>query len=262
MTCSRSTQVLPSSIYLSHQFSFFALESDHHALFRRNHFDVPAERIDVRKEVEASVYDPTSGESFLQAGSSPQDIRCPPLDGPLASAISAGLNYSGRTTPIIPMLPNGGRPGSFNAAIPIRNVAVNLSEGVNEGFGRLRREIKKVRSPRLRPRRSEDHIPVPLEFDEDDEAFLSNIDTDIREDDVNSFSGATSHGAGDSGSNSLSTPSTNNNAPLPDDVDGWGPTDMQALDEVEQFDEISAAGLMDEDHFPVLAQQKSSGRKY
>ncbi|TDL15163.1 hypothetical protein BD410DRAFT_690274, partial [Rickenella mellea] len=67
---------------------------------------------------------------------------------PLASAISADLDYYGTSPPVIPMLPNGGAPrsGSFNTRIPIRTVASGLSDGVNEGIRRLRREIGKVLS--------------------------------------------------------------------------------------------------------------------
>ncbi|KLO09334.1 hypothetical protein SCHPADRAFT_907840 [Schizopora paradoxa] len=266
-TCSRSPQILPTSVYLSHQFSFFAFGEDYHALLRRLFFDVPVNKIEVRREVEASAYSSGQGELFV-AGSSPQEIRNAhaAFDAPLASAMSASLDYSGQSPPVIPMLPNGGRPGSFKASIPIRSVAAGLTEGVNGGFGRLRREIKKVRSPRLRPQ-AEDRTPgpVPLEFDEDDEVFVGQMEQDSGEHDSDAHSAGTSRG--DSGA-SISTPSTNNNAPLPDsEPEGWSLDDMDGLDEEEKFDEISTAGFMDEEQrnlnvpIRVPGQKPSFGRK-
>ncbi|KAI5115940.1 hypothetical protein M0805_004937 [Coniferiporia weirii] len=273
-TCSRSASVLPGSIYLSHQFSFFALGEDYHALIRRLHFDIPVEKIEVRREVEANVYTTGRGESFVSAGSSPQDARAVrSLDEPLASAIFSGLDYSGSSPPVIPMLPNGARPGSFKSAIPIRSVAAGLTEGVNESFGRLSRGIKKVRSPRLIPR-PDDGLSgrVPLEFDEEDEAFLSQEELqehDAGHDNDSGGDNDTMSNSGGRDSRSVSTPSTNNNAPLPGsepEADEWL-DNMDAVEEAERFDEISAAGFMDEDRsqlpirVPGLGQKGFPGRK-
>lgn len=264
-TSSRSPHILPTPVYLSHQFSFFAFGEDYHALLRRLYFDIPVRKIEVRREVEASAYSSGHGELFV-AGSSPQEIRNAhaAFDAPLASAMSATLDYSGQSPPVIPMLPNGGRPGSFKAAIPIRSVAAGLTDGVNEGFGRLRREIKKVRSPRLRPQ-AENRTPgpVPLEFDEDDEIFSGQMEQEPGEQDSDAHSAGTSRG--DSGA-SVSTPSTNNNAPLPDsEPEGWSLDDMDGLDEEERFDEISTAGFMDEEQrnvpIRVPGQKPPFGRK-
>lgn len=263
-THSRSRHILPSTIYLSHQFSFHALGEDYHALLRRSHFDIPSTKIEVRKEVEVSAYPSGHGESFVQAGTSPQEIRRArsSFDEPLASAISAGLDYSGTSPPVIPMLPNGARAGSFKASVPIRTVRAGLTDGMNEGFGRLRREIGKVRSPRLLPR-SEGSTPgpVPLEFDEEDEDFLAQgeqgRDRDHERDD-DATSRGTSRGEGDSGA-SVSTPSTSA-VPLADGDawEGWGPEEADAVEEVERFDEISAAGFMDEE---IRAATQRRGNK-
>ena len=140
------------------------------------------------------------------------------------------------------MYPNGPVSRSLRPAIPIRNVAAGISDGMSEGIGRLRREIGKVRSPRLVPR-SGDSISasVPLEFDEEDEDFMAlDIPTQGRDSRATSREGA-----------SISTPSTGIE-PLPaeneGDVswEGWSNEDKQAVDEVEQFDDIGV-GYMDEE---------------
>jgi hypothetical protein len=172
------------------------------------------------------------------------------------------------------MFPNGvpkARAGSFKASIPIRNVAVGLSEGVQEGFGRLRREINKVRSPQFGPR-SEGHTPgsVPLEFNEEDEVFLDNEENDRTSPERDHDSTSTSRGGGDSGA-SVSTPSTsNNNLPLVGsgvlglaggEEGGWAQEDVDAIEEAERFDEISAAGFMDEEQMgmPVRLPKPGGG---
>lgn len=272
-TSSRSPYVLPGTIYLSHQFTFLALRDDYHALIRRLHFEIPTTRIEVRREVEASRYVTAGqGDAFVQ----PEDIhhQARSFDEPLASAMSGGLYYAGTTPPVIPMFPNGvpkARAGSFKASIPIRNVAVGLSEGVQEGFGRLRREINKVRSPQFGPR-SEGHTPgsVPLEFNEEDEVFLDNEENDRTSPERDHDSTSTSRGGGDSGA-SVSTPSTsNNNLPLVGsgvlglaggEEGGWAQEDVDAIEEAERFDEISAAGFMDEEQMgmPVRLPKPGGG---
>lgn len=254
-------------------------------MLRRWHFDIPAIKIEVRREVEASAYTTGQGELFVSAGTSPQDVRLArsTLDEPLATAIHSGLNYSGVTPPVIPMLPNGARSGSFKATIPIRSVAAGITEGVTGSLGRLGRGIKKVRSPKLRPLSGESTPGiVPLEFDEEDEALVTqdefsrepghsaeheheNDNDSTNEADMASNSGGTRD------SRSISTPSTNNNAPLAEsgsEDDGWGPDEVHAVEEAEQFDEISAAGFMDEEQMPTPSSgfrsgpgQKRAGRR-
>ena len=228
----------------------------------------------MRREVEASPYAANQGESFVQPEEIHQQGRS--FDESLASAISGGLYYTGTTPPVIPMFPNGvpkARSGSFKTPIPIRSVAAGLSEGVQGGFGRLRREIGKVRSPQLRPR-SEGHTPgsVPLEFNEEDEVFLDHDDNDNDTDRISPErdhdSTTTSRGGGDSGG-SISTPSTtNNNLPLigsemlgmaGGDEGGWAQEDADAIEEAERYDEISAAGFMDEEQMGVPVRLPKSG---
>ncbi|OCB89007.1 hypothetical protein A7U60_g3814 [Sanghuangporus baumii] len=254
-TYSRSTRIIPGSIYLSYQFSFFALSEDYHALIRRLHFDIPVDKIEVRRQVEASAYAAGQGESFVSAASTPQDARgARSFDDSLASAIHAGLEYPSSSPPIIPMLPNGARPGSFKASLPIRGVAVNLTEGVNDSLGRLSRGFRRLQSPRMRPARTDES--VPLEFDEEDEAFLSDHANDNDNDTMSNS------GCGGRDSHSVSTPSTSN-LPLPENESeqdaGWL-DDMDAVEEAERFDEISAVRLMEEEHMqqqaPIRVPQK------
>ena len=290
-TYSRSTQVLPGSVYLSHQFSFFALSDDYHALIRRLHFEIPVEKIVVRREVEASAYASGHGESFVTAVSSPKDVRgVRSFDEPLASAIYTGLDYSGSSPPVIPMLPNG-TVGSYKSSIPIRSVAAGFTGGVNESLGLITRSLRKVRSPKLNPRSDESRAAVPLEFDEADEEFLIEREHGVvlgghDDDDESDFHELEGHfdegvrGVGGVGvregegeqlseehdmdndtmsnsacggrdSRSVSTPSTRESTPLPEEAEaepeGWL-DDMDAVEEAERFDEISAAGMMDEEH--------------
>ncbi len=96
------------------------------------------------------------------------------FDEPIASAISGSLDSSNLPV-ILPMYPNGvprSNPRSFRNSIPIRTMAG--IGGMTEGLGRLRRDFHKVRSPPMvaRPDSSLSG-PVPLEFDEEDEDFLT-----------------------------------------------------------------------------------------
>ncbi|THU96949.1 hypothetical protein K435DRAFT_858103 [Dendrothele bispora CBS 962.96] len=254
-TCSKMTKVLPRSVYLSHQFSFHALGEDYHALIRRYHFDIPGPKIEVRKGIEVSAYPSGTSESFVEAGgfATRHDARrvSASFDEPLASALAGGLDYSSRQ-PVLPMLPNGmpgSKPHSFKNPIPIRRMGDNAAEGL----GRLRREINKVRSPRL-PATSDSSIPtsVSLEFDEEDEDFLdrNNDYPDVataRADVKHSVSPpATDDGTTSSTleSNDLSPgeDTSNDNA-----FEGWVGQDQLAGEELESFDHISAVGFLDEE---------------
>lgn len=119
-----------SSVYLSHHFLLHALGEDYHALIRRFHLDIGGCKIEVRKEVEVSAYTAGTGESFVEGFSAPQHVRraSSSFDELLASALSAGLDYSHPSQAVIPMLLN----------VPIRNMAAGLGDGVSEGLGHIR----------------------------------------------------------------------------------------------------------------------------
>ena len=271
-TFSLSPKVLPRLIYLSHQFSFHALGEDYHALIRSLHFDIPSSKIEVRKPIEVSAFATGESETFVQDLSPHHDMsigigRAPSsFDEPLASALAAPLHPLNPSPPVLPMLPNG-TPGSggksLMQAIPIRQVAAGIQDGMSEGIGRIRREFGKTRSPRLvatRPDAS-DHPSVPLEFDEEDEDFLvrdaAPLDAAAAEAVSRSVSASTGTGtgtgAGTGASAGMSTPNIDIE-PLPVEHDegeqpwqGWGPEDKQAVEDAERFDDITV-GFLDEEH--------------
>lgn len=259
-TYSKSPNVIPRLIYLAHQFNFYTLGEDYHALIRRNKLDVIGTKMDVRKEVEVSAYSAGTGESFVE-GFSPRDMGrvASSFDEPIASAISADMEYPRSSRSLIPMLPNGAglKPRSFKNPIPIRAMTSNIAEGVGEGFGRIRREISRVRSPQLVPRPEGLSASVPLEFDEHDEdlAFPGMERDDDAVDDN------TSRG-GDATDPSIDTPPTDTE--LCDEGTelwhGWTDEDKLAVDEAEQFDDV--VGFLDEEQTPAIqAEQRRANRK-
>jgi hypothetical protein len=183
-TFSRSPRILPRSVYLSHQFSFYTLGEDYHALISRSQLDISGQKLEVRKNVEINPFPSSphhhhhhhgseSLESFIEGLGSLRFATqgdhhhhhhhhthtrrfSGSFDEPLASALAGGLDDIGvgagaasTAPPVLPMYPNGAIPGSsFRNSIPIRTIG----GGVSEGLSLLRREINKVRSPSLVPR--------------------------------------------------------------------------------------------------------------
>ncbi|KAI6096747.1 hypothetical protein F5141DRAFT_1011714 [Pisolithus sp. B1] len=258
-TFSRHPEIVPRSVYLSHQFLFYTLGEDYHALIRRLRFGIKGDRVVVRREVEPSIV--ASGtalnmgkatvrganELFVTGTHGGLDHRAASsFDEPLANAIASGLDGPSGVLSI-PMFPNGtaGRPRPFGAAaLPIKS----LKEGVGEGLDRLRREMHRVRSPKEHDGRR--HLGVDPE--------------------------GASEGSGISGITgvSLPTPSTHagsldveGNVDVGRAVDGdldegefggegdgrdwdWAEEDKRAADEAEQFDDV--LGFMDEDQTPAV----------
>ncbi|KAF7331630.1 Glycosyltransferase family 1 protein [Mycena kentingensis (nom. inval.)] len=296
-TFSNVPRVLPRPIYLSHQFTFYTLGEDYHALIRRYQFGLRGVKIDVRREVEVSgLTSGSGGEAFVEGmatSSSPRAIHRrsrisqTSFDEPLANAL-AGSQYA-VSQPVLPMLPNG-TPSSFRNSIPIRAVAAGLGDGVAEGLGRLKREMRHQRQrqlarsppvPRARGVGDDLEASVPLEFDEEDEDFIGvppheepevflqvggrvggepEDDRDLSANTSPSRSGNIKFGD-ESAVSSVSTRATSAH-PLDDEMDfmlgagpgglilddaGWTPEDNLAVEEAERFDEISAAGFLDEE---------------
>ena len=248
-TSSQSPQVLPRSVYLFHQFSFHALRDDYHGRLRRFQLDALGPKIDVRKEVEISAYTAGAGEAFIQ-GSHDTGRTSSSFDEPLSSAMSSGLGYPS-SPPVIPMFPNG-TPGSFKNSIPIQRVAVGLSDGMTEGFARVRREIGKVRSPQLNAQHDE-IAEVPLEFSEEDEEFVLSYGgdgvTSSRDDGVSVSVSTPSSGPADAGERKDSEGTWPNWVSVPDDEDLG-----------EQFHEISVVGFMDEEQALTKRRSRSPVR--
>ncbi|KAF9445816.1 hypothetical protein P691DRAFT_784691 [Macrolepiota fuliginosa MF-IS2] len=274
-TCSRSPRILPRSLYLSHQFTFWTLGEDYHALLRQYHFDVRGSKIHVRREVQVSVGVGLNNTSdrFVEdldlqqlrhgggAGSSS-------FDEPLASALAGDLvsDYAGSVPTILPMYPNGASGhhrslsiGKTPAAAFIRNSIPirRIGDGMSEGLGRIRKEIsssyyqRKGESPGLQPRRDGmEDVSVPLEFDEEDEDFLG-----VSRDDAPLGTTGVSAESGTSGT-SVSVNDTDAAPPTPDTTattedlwKGWESREVgQAVEEMERFDDISVVGFLDEEH--------------
>ena len=260
-TYSRSSNLVPRLIYLAHQFSFYTLGEDYHALIRRHQLDITGTKIEVRKEVEISAYSAGTGESFVE-GFSPRDIGqvASSFDEPIASAISADMSYPRSSRSIIPMLPNGttghSKPRSFKNPIPIRAMTSNIAEGVGEGFGRIRREMSRVRSPQLISRPEGGlSTSVPLEFDEQDEELVYRDDDDVVDDSASRGEDATTD-------RSIETPPTDID-PCDEGTElwhGWTEEDKLAVDEAEQFDDV--VGFLDEEQTPeIQAEQRRANRK-
>jgi len=243
-TSSHSPLVLPQSIYLSHQFSFHALGDDYHGRLRRFQLDMLGPKIEVRKEVEVSAYATGAGEAFIH-GSHDTGHASSSFDEPLSSAMASGLEYPS-SPPVIPMFPNG-TPGSFKNSVPIQRVAAGLSDGMSEGFARVRRGVNRVRSPRFD---NDMAAGVPLEFAEEDEDFILNDGASNSREDGRSVSVSTpSSGPGDTGEHK--------------DDDTWPLWDVapKVDDELgEQFQEISVVGLMDEEQALTKRRSRSLAR--
>ncbi|KAJ7069827.1 hypothetical protein C8F01DRAFT_975915 [Mycena amicta] len=288
-TFSSTTRVLPRPIYLSHQFTFYTLGEDYHALIRRYQLGLRGVKIDVRREVEVSGVSTAGGEAFVEgiaSSSSPRAIHRrhrtsqASFDEPLASAL-AGSQYA-LPSPVLPMLPNG-TPSSFRGAIPIRAVAAGLGDGVAEGIGRFRREMRHqrqrqlARSPPTVSRVIGDDLEasVPLEFDEEDEDFVGlppaqpepflQVHADREEDDVSANTSPSRNG--EDSVLSLSTPATSAHL-LEDEMDGgglvlddggWTPEDKLAVEEAERFDHISVVGFLDEEQQQQATRRKAKG---
>lgn len=236
-TFSKSTKVVPRSIYLSHQFSFYKLgEEDYNALVQLYHFgSLNGSKIDVRKEVE--VQGLGGNEDF--GAMSLNRASASSFDDGLASAMVDPVMNVSSFPPVLPMLPNGHGARRFSGSIPIRPIG----DGVSESLGRLRREMKKRTSAVIT---SPDGIPK-LEFDEEDEDFVvGGMDTYEH-----------SPASGTSGrSATVYTPDTSQEEDDGEDV-------QPVVDEVERFDHISAVGIMDEEREEEEKQaaKKRGGKK-
>ncbi|KAF8829925.1 hypothetical protein HHX47_DHR2000266 [Lentinula edodes] len=261
-THSGSTRVLPRSIYLSHQFSFRTLGEDYHALIRRYQLDLTGTKIEVRKGIEVSAYSTGHSESFVEGGGFAihYDRRrlSSSFDEPLTSALTGGLDHTPAQS-VLPMFPNGApgtKPRSFKTHIPIRTMT-GIGDGMSEGIGRFKREIIKVRSPQhLTNLDSSASASVPLEFDEEDEDFLSHEEESDR-----SQSG--SHPVSP-GEHPQETDNIQEDDIFDEDHDqwpGWVGEDRKAVEEAEMFDDISAVGLMDEEIHAGLSNKGKNKKR-
>ncbi|KAI9464881.1 hypothetical protein HD554DRAFT_2026168 [Boletus coccyginus] len=241
-TCARTPGLVPRSIYLSHQFLFYTLGEDYHALIRRHRLAISGAKIDVRKEVEASAFAVSTEAHFVEDLAFSSDhphARSHPhshghhmhahgpssFDEPLASAMSAEMAYD-RHRATIPMLPNGAAQQSVRARTGTSWSGIWNARGiiwVMEGVGgMIRREMDRVRRERVMgDARGDDEEGVPLEFDEQDEDFGEGAPVGNRDDE----------GERDGDAEDLWR--------------AWSEEDRLAVDEAETFDDV--LGIMDED---------------
>jgi hypothetical protein len=179
---------------------------------------------------------------------------------------------------ILPMLPNGVPNPRLRDSIPIRSVAAGITDGVSEGLGRLRREINRAKSPRLKPRQSlgsgvTSPSWAPIEFDEEDEDFMLSHEDPAQEPGPAADGGATTRSTSRDGASILTPLSTQPDFfdLLDNDYDGqgnledergWSQEDRQAVEDAERFFDISAAGLMDEEQSAsgILTELEKGGK--
>lgn len=123
-TCSGSPRILPMSIYLSRQISFFAaVPTDEYTPLSVLDKEARTRRLSFRPEVELHSGTPDSHS----------------LDEGLGSALHSVIESRPQATPL-PHLPNGSPRNSLWTSIPIRHVASSVGEGV----GRVRREYARA----------------------------------------------------------------------------------------------------------------------
>jgi hypothetical protein len=110
-TFSRSTRMLPRSVYLSHQFNFFHLPSDDWSShFSQGDFDVQLTKVDVRREVEitSSSLSSSAGAGAGTAGDSYNYSAEEAFGGSLSSAMHTMLDADPSAfSPGSPSYPNG-----------------------------------------------------------------------------------------------------------------------------------------------------------
>jgi hypothetical protein len=272
-TSSRTQPLRTRSIYLHHQFSFYAFGEDYQGLVRSHRFDFSVSKLEVRKAVQISAY--MTGDGGSLGGALPMDIRqSSSFDEPLASAMSIQLGeFSGPSPKILPMLPNGVPNPRLRDSIPIRSVAAGITDGVSEGLGRLRRlkAMQALGSGATSP------SWAPIEFDEEDEDFLLSSKDPAQEPEHTAEGGATSRSTSRDGASILTPLSTQPDFfdPLTNDYGGrenfedergWSQEDRQAIEDAERFHDISAAGLMDEEQsasgmLPEVEKGKKSKKR-
>ncbi|KAK4689245.1 hypothetical protein P7C73_g853, partial [Tremellales sp. Uapishka_1] len=206
-------RILPSSIYLSKQVDFFCCRpTDEYTPLSILDLDAREQRMIFRHEVEAK----------------PSTSDAKSFDEPLLSALHSELESLQITSPVIPGLPNGYGQSArkWRSAIPIRNVAAGLGEGVD----RVRREYARAQHSRLK-RRASEAAGNRLSF-EDDAVFASGNEDE-----------------GD-GSDPSSTvlPSTNatENSSNGDWEEGWEEEYRKAVEEDGGPDDL-VLGLLDEE---------------
>ncbi|KAJ1310597.1 hypothetical protein OPQ81_009128 [Rhizoctonia solani] len=275
-TCTRSLKLLSGPIYLSHQFAFYGLHTDWQALLQGGHLNLPAIKIAVRREVSARpISDSGTEGAFLGSDNNDMFTASSSLDATLASAIG-GLLSPASPTQQIPSFPNaysGAKSTSWNE--PVRRLS-RLSDGLGQGLGSIKREIRKVRpsagsgerrarSPKSPP--TEESTPgIKLEFDDDalfevdEELPPTNVDEPVeggglrpsREDDASRSAESGSGSVPSTVPDMTMLASPDLTGDWPGEGDSFGGEEeeyIQAREEDNRFDDLVGftVGLMDEE---------------
>ncbi|EIM83630.1 uncharacterized protein STEHIDRAFT_62984 [Stereum hirsutum FP-91666 SS1] len=148
--CSQLPRVLPRPIYLYHQSSFHTLGDVYHAHMRRYRFELHTTRIEAGKVVQITAYSAGGdGEPFLDSSQvSLHRIKRSSFGELLSSAISSDLPHFMASSPPASTMFSSGSVWSSSSrnSLPVDRMETRLSEGMSEGLGRLKREMRKVRS--------------------------------------------------------------------------------------------------------------------
>ncbi|KAJ7875334.1 hypothetical protein B0H14DRAFT_2343309, partial [Mycena olivaceomarginata] len=111
------TRALPHAIHFSHQFAYYTLDKDYHALIRRYQFAIG------RAPRSTSG---ANGEAFVEGYGVSSSF-----DEPLASAFAGTRYCDARPPPCAADAPNGS-PASFRSSMSVR-AAAGLGDNVAEG---------------------------------------------------------------------------------------------------------------------------------
>ncbi|KAI5474666.1 WD40/YVTN repeat-like-containing domain containing protein [Pseudohyphozyma bogoriensis] len=242
-TFSRSPLVLPRSIYQSQQFDFFALPEHHLSQTSMGNFALPLRHLPMRSEVRVRQGDdsfaPSSDTTSPDLlGPDPDSIPAS-FDQPIKSAMQTILDseaalVSRSPKTLTPTFPNGvaGKQGRWRDALPIRSVAPT----VNEGLGRMRRELGRVRASAIVPRRRASSSGVY--------GAEATYSTSVSFEDDAVFADHAGSGSGEA----MSTPGTSEQDELSDDA-LWG-LDGLAEEEPLEEDGIELLGEDEEEEPP------------
>ncbi|KAJ7353669.1 hypothetical protein DFH08DRAFT_805187 [Mycena albidolilacea] len=155
-TFTSAPRALPHAIHFSHQFAYYTLDKDCHALIRRYQFAIGRAKIDVRREVEASAFAfgpgvdaSASGEAFVEgygvsasfdeplasalAGTHYCDARPPPLDARARSRWARGQRRgrSGEAAPLVRKAGGGGDDIEASVSLEFDEEDQDISECVH-----------------------------------------------------------------------------------------------------------------------------------
>ncbi|KZT44713.1 hypothetical protein CALCODRAFT_489130 [Calocera cornea HHB12733] len=149
--------------------TFFALPPDYKAKVRNYELNMPADKIEVRQQIE--IRPVQRRPSMSSIGGLDETAIASSFDEPIASAMHTVLDAQ-TSIPVIPAYPNAASPRSQHMWLdpaPVRNVASSLQEGLHGGLRILKKEITRVQTQKRRP--LSDQSDRPIQFDDNDAIF-------------------------------------------------------------------------------------------